>query len=101
MPPALIAMHVLPRLPQALGTLLGFNWLAMSIGATLGPPLAGTFVDGTGVGWHLLMACASFSLAVASCVLWLSPSTPPPQQQLKQRPHADDQQDARHENDAP
>ena len=74
MPPALIAMHVMPRLPEALGTLLGFNWLAMSIGSTFGPPLAGLFVDGTSFGWHAVMGCATVSLAAALFALWLTPS---------------------------
>ena len=55
------------------GTLLGFNWLAMSIGSTFGPPLAGLFVDGTSFGWHAVMGCATVSLAAAMFALWLTP----------------------------
>jgi MFS family permease len=85
MPPALIAMHVMPRLPSSLGTMLGFNWLAMSIGSTFGPPLAGLFVDGTAMGWHLLLGSATVSLLCGLLVLCLVPTERRQQQQQQQQ----------------
>lgn len=61
--------------PHALGTLVGLNWLALSVGTSAGPPLAGLLLDATqtwAVGsWHLVLYCAAASLAVSLAILTL------------------------------
>ena len=80
MPPALIAEYVLPRQPDALPTMIGCNWLALSVGAVFGPPLAGLLLaDGDRQGWHLLLGCATVSLALALLLLCCAPETAEPE----------------------
>ena len=80
MPPALIAEYVLPRKPDALPTMIGCNWLALSVGAVFGPPLAGLLLaDGDRQGWHLLLGCATVSLALALLLLCCAPENAEPE----------------------
>ena len=58
-----------------MGTLVGLNWLALSVGTSTGPPLAGLLLDATQAwavdSWHLVLYCAAASLAVSLATLTL------------------------------
>ena len=72
MPPSLIAQRLAKAAPHALGTLVGLNWLALSVGASGGPPLAGLLLDASGGSWHtvLYLAAASFVVSVTLLSCW-------------------------------
>ena len=69
MPPSLIAARMGPEAPQALGAIVGSNWLAQSLGQAGGPPMAGLLLEASGGSWIVVMACVSVSFGVSLLLL--------------------------------
>ena len=70
MPPSLIAARMGPEAPQALGAIVGSNWLAHSLGQAGGPPIAGLLLEASGGSWILVMICVSVSFGVSLSLLF-------------------------------
>ncbi len=69
MPPSLIAARMAPEAPQALGAIVGSNWLAQSFGQAGGPPMAGLLLEASGESWIAVMICVSVSFGVSLLLL--------------------------------
>ena len=69
MPPSLIAARMGPEAPQALGAIVGSNWLAHSLGQAGGPPMAGLLLEASGGSWVAVMVCVSVSFGLSLLLL--------------------------------